>query len=986
MNSKNKIANVTIGLSALIAAIIILTTFMSVFVSATVDVPYNLFSATYDAAGNLITSTTPVNNVNVIGFVCANSGCTNVSSALWSGQTLSTGNTNHITLTYPTQLQSQFGYAVFYYKDGYIAWSQNPNWSGNGAVSTPSSKYLTQANDCRAPIDTFSVINDVYPNEPIMVDISASMDATTRNEFSYSNIIGYVPAVIAQQSRLQVLVTLDIMNSAGQIVSTQSQTVSLAPSGSQRVQFDYTPTIVDRYTARVSTNVTDNKCLSTDIQFSQKNFNVIPQSPTNMCYTLLNNLSVLPINQITGHPVTIDFDKISNYYDGNGNLFVLPTTATINVQQNGQTVWAQQLALPANANTIDAQHASVQFTPANSGYYTATVTAKVPVCPFNNNTADSVSEQFVIIGNNLTHNSAPQFTQLPDVYLFYNQGLVNNLFNVNNYATDADSDAITFAIAGQSNSSVVNCALAQNGAFSCTTGLNQVGCSTVTIQASDGKNTSSASLQACIIAPNRAPIFNQLPNATLPFVNGSYQYSVSLPLYAFDPDGQVLTFTVVTQTNQRVANCVVSAGNNLVCNGVSTEIGFSDIRVVASDGLLTASSAFRLTVNPNGINTGLNLSGIPDVTLAANSGLNQNIITLSQYTSNPQNRALAYIVLGETNTAAVDCSLTISNTVNCNVKPNIYNQFSDVTIAVSDGITRSADTFRVTVGNATIVSGNNCTGPDSSTIVDGNSKNYYLTSIVPFGSTCTGETRSCSNGTLSGSFQYPSCVVGPNGFNNTAPVWLTMPQLNILRNAASGSLDLAPLAYDPDVPPQTLKFYIDSQMTNLHNQSVVSSCVMSHNSILTCYPNHGQDGRVRLYVDVTDGINVTQTPVDVMVGINLVPSRPQSTSTQLIITQFNIPDFTSDEFGADIPVINVAMKSDGHRLKDVIVTATVLELGIVAQQGPFDLGAQTHNVQLRLPVDSPIAPGVYTLRLSISDTESGNERVEYRDLFVFPSN
>ena len=48
---------------------------------------------------------------------------------------------------------------------------------------------------------------------------------------------------------------------------------------------------------------------------------------------------------------------------------------------------------------------------------------------------------------------------------------------------------------------------------------------------------------------------------------------------------------------------------------------------------------------------------------------------------------------------------------------------------------------------------------DSQTIAHGASVTAYQNSMAPFGSACTSETRTCSNGVLSGSYSYNSCAV-----------------------------------------------------------------------------------------------------------------------------------------------------------------------------------------------------------------------------------
>lgn len=54
----------------------------------------------------------------------------------------------------------------------------------------------------------------------------------------------------------------------------------------------------------------------------------------------------------------------------------------------------------------------------------------------------------------------------------------------------------------------------------------------------------------------------------------------------------------------------------------------------------------------------------------------------------------------------------------------------------------------------------NCTF-NGQTVLHGASVTGYQTATVPFGSTCNSQSRTCNNGTLSGSYAYASCSVGP---------------------------------------------------------------------------------------------------------------------------------------------------------------------------------------------------------------------------------
>lgn len=62
------------------------------------------------------------------------------------------------------------------------------------------------------------------------------------------------------------------------------------------------------------------------------------------------------------------------------------------------------------------------------------------------------------------------------------------------------------------------------------------------------------------------------------------------------------------------------------------------------------------------------------------------------------------------------------------------------------------------VTGVTISTAASCTF-DGNTVTSGSSVTAYQTSSVPYGNSCTSETRTCTNGTLSGSYTYPSCTV-----------------------------------------------------------------------------------------------------------------------------------------------------------------------------------------------------------------------------------
>ncbi len=63
--------------------------------------------------------------------------------------------------------------------------------------------------------------------------------------------------------------------------------------------------------------------------------------------------------------------------------------------------------------------------------------------------------------------------------------------------------------------------------------------------------------------------------------------------------------------------------------------------------------------------------------------------------------------------------------------------------------------------SATLTVRQSCTLPWGGSITHGQSTTAYQNSTVPYNQTCVSQTRTCSNGTLSGSYQHQSCSVQP---------------------------------------------------------------------------------------------------------------------------------------------------------------------------------------------------------------------------------
>ena len=324
-------------------------------VSAERYVNYDVYERTFQSDGTYTDSTTPITNVNAIGFVCSNADCSSVSGTLWNGGIISSGSDNRLELTFPTTLQNSNGYGVFIYKNGYRTWEQNPSWWGTDSSDPagPFDKYLAKVEECHAPVEQMSVLNDVQPNIPLVINMNASLDATTYSALQHMGPVNYVPASLQDNYySVATTVTLEIKDWNNNVVYTDSINILIPYSSSKEVEFTWTPTIAGTYTASIYTDITDAKCNSPVRESASSGFHVLSEAPKNMCYTLINDLATSNQFPISGDIVGINATKLSNYADNNYQLTSIPTNVSIEItrQSDSTVVYTSSDTLAANSD------------------------------------------------------------------------------------------------------------------------------------------------------------------------------------------------------------------------------------------------------------------------------------------------------------------------------------------------------------------------------------------------------------------------------------------------------------------------------------------------------------------------------------------------------------------------------------------------------------------------------------------------------------
>jgi len=323
-----------------ILALGIALVFLSIsLISATVTVNYNTANAILENNDALnITSAAPLTGVSVVGYVCADVGCTTIGAQV-AGLTVAASGTSVVSVIYPNALISSNGYVLYFSRPGYIGWEQFANWSspdnGNYVVNSNQTIYLTQKRSGFAPIMNLSVVEEIPTGRPIRIGFNVSIDADTYAAIEDSRVSN-----IPLNENVQTLVTLEIRNASNGLIYTSSQTVNIPYSSSVPVNFDYTGfSNTGDYIIRVFTDVTDAKILSSIRQQAQSGITVIPQNLTNYTFTLIQNLNMVPALPIQNTNVIFSFNYNSGFVDDNNLQFPANTTLNMTIYRNAVQIW-----------------------------------------------------------------------------------------------------------------------------------------------------------------------------------------------------------------------------------------------------------------------------------------------------------------------------------------------------------------------------------------------------------------------------------------------------------------------------------------------------------------------------------------------------------------------------------------------------------------------------------------------------------------------
>ena len=277
-------------------------------------VNYNFYEGIILDNGTLVKTQNPVAGVNVLGFVCEQTNCEKLNGRIFNSQILNSGFVNFIQLIYPTELLSGAGYGVYYFKQGYIPWESNPNWFGtnHNDPQGPFNVYLSKKESCTSFLSELNVENIVKPHLPLTIGFRTGIDVKTFSSIKQAGPLIAVPEQIKDHYTVKQRVTLKIYNKNNELINEQIKDLVFDYSEARNSTFIFTPTELGKHKIILSSSVIDEKCLEKNEVSLSKETIVIQEDQRDMCYVLLNNISVNTFTSKPGSTLIITGRKISN--------------------------------------------------------------------------------------------------------------------------------------------------------------------------------------------------------------------------------------------------------------------------------------------------------------------------------------------------------------------------------------------------------------------------------------------------------------------------------------------------------------------------------------------------------------------------------------------------------------------------------------------------------------------------------------------------
>jgi hypothetical protein len=203
-----------------------------------------------DVFGNLIETGNDVSGVQVTGFVCGDYDCS-YSAGDWVDEYVAG---NSIILSYPTTLQSSYGYGYWSYKSGYIPF-YSLGTTYYGTWDAPDyDVYLSKKTECISDLS----VKDIAQGGKGSLSFDVEFDSPMEN--LYGNM--YVPSTVSGHLRSVVEVNVEVLDSYGMVAWSDVKHKAVDYGGLESVSFSKDDFGDGRYDVRVWTSsVDESQCL-----------------------------------------------------------------------------------------------------------------------------------------------------------------------------------------------------------------------------------------------------------------------------------------------------------------------------------------------------------------------------------------------------------------------------------------------------------------------------------------------------------------------------------------------------------------------------------------------------------------------------------------------------------------------------------------------------------------------------------------------------
>jgi len=178
-------------------------------------------------------------------------------------------------------------------------------------------------------------------------------------------------------------------------------------------------------------------------------------------------------------------------------------------------------------------------------------------------------------------NHAPAWTKNIDDQTIDEDSGTTTIGDISSYATDSDSDTLSFSISAE-NTSEVDCSVDSNGKnLKITPAANFYGTASCTVKVSDGSLSAEDTFSITVNAVQDTPTWKTIDKQKL---DPDSTKTLDLSQYASDVDGDSLSFSVLTQANTNIAECSISGSTLTISTVGKTHAGETSCVIQVDDG------------------------------------------------------------------------------------------------------------------------------------------------------------------------------------------------------------------------------------------------------------------------------------------------------------------------------------------------------------------------------------------------------------------